>query len=332
MTPPTPSRLKEAVTGLPGPARNTAYRVWGAAHGQWPTPVADVVQPWLTRNPVTFNDMVRHRIATDHSPLIALFADKLRARDYAAERIDASLLLPVLASGRRAADLPWADLPREYVCKVNHGSGGVIVVSDCAPVDAVLPAEASDVGWRRYLVRPEQAPHDRIGALVDRWLHLPYRRHPGAYPEWAYREIDRQVLVEPYWPGTSGLPPMTNVLCFDGRIGAYFCSIPDTEVKSTRVSWHLADEGADAAARIGLGAREWAAVEDASRALSKGADMVRVDWLIGSGGPRFCELTNYPGAGHNDYTGHARLTAREYEARLVTLWLEARARMQVAQT
>jgi hypothetical protein len=313
-------RLKGSTARMPTPLRDASYRAWGLAHGQWPTPLADAVQPWLTRNPITFNDKIRHRLAHDRRPILGTFSDKLLARDYAAARIDPDLLLPLLAVGKHATDIDWHTLPRQYACKVNHASGGVIIVTDSADPASQLPADARHIPWRRYLIHPDQAQPARIAALIDHWLSMPYRRHAGAYPEWAYRAVDRHVLVEAYHGSGGSLPASLCMLCNDGELTAIFAFRPDAEVRIGEYRLYLADEAAEAADWAALDAAEWDRLLAASRALSAGIDMLRVDWMVGIEGSRFNELTCYPAGGRGDYGGHDRLSEAEYAAALSRRW------------
>ena len=312
--------ITSAVRRLPVPVRDSAYRLRGLARGEWPTAVADVVQPLLTRDPVTFNEKVKYRMAHDRRPILRTFADKLLAREFAMARIEPDFVLPLLAVGENADGIPWATLPREYACKVNHGSGGVIIVSDHADPGVELPRSPRHVGWRRYLVHPDQADARRMAALVDHWLAQPYRWRAGAAREWAYRDIARRVFVEEYCGGPAGLPLQMSVQCFDGEPRALFFFVPGPEVQRSSKQRFLMEERETAAARAGLTVAELDRVLDACRALAADVDMVRVDWNVGSRGPRFGELTNYPAAGHAEYSGHATIPADEFEALLSSLW------------
>ena len=149
---------------------------------------------------------------------------------------------------------------------------------------------------------------------------MPYRRHAGAYPEWAYRHIDRRILVETYWGGPHGLPGSLCLLCNDGELTAMFTFHPDAEVQTHVYQFHLASESARVLAWSGLDAAQWQLLVDSSRSLSAGIDMVRVDWMVGDRAGRFNELTCYPAAGRGDYSGHDRLSATEFEAAISSPW------------
>lgn len=91
--------------------------------------------------------------------------------------------------------IDWSAVPRTYVCKATHTTGGIIVVSNHADPEARLPT-AQDGGWLRSYVRPEHAPPDRVTEVSLRWLGKGFGWGPGTTHEHQYRHLTPRVLVE----------------------------------------------------------------------------------------------------------------------------------------
>ena len=165
------------------PDRVVAVRTYRAVHGRWPS---------LFR-PVTFSEKVLFRKNFDRRPILALFHDKLRVRDYVAERLGADMLPPLLLVTERPETIPFDDLPDRFVIKPSHASGLVAIVTD-----------------RRTL--------DRAAAIAQchGWLRHDYYRQTR---EWMYRQLPRRIMVEAFIDqGTGGTPNDYKFYVFDGKV------------------------------------------------------------------------------------------------------------------
>ncbi len=107
-----------------------------------------------------------------------------------------------------AGEIDWDRVPREFVAKVNHGSGGIVIITDEATEEARLPRLGSRVGWDRFRVRPEHADRERISDLCRHWMTLDYSWARGqACVQWCFADIPRRVMVEELLRDASGNHP-----------------------------------------------------------------------------------------------------------------------------
>lgn len=144
----------------------------------------------------------------DRRPLLTKVADKASARDYIAEQVGVRYLPRLLALASSPDGIAWSALPREFVAKVNHGSGGVVLVTDDASATEVLPPPGARVDWRSYRVRPEQADRRSLADLCRYWLDLDYSWTSGQRSiQWCYRDIERKVMVEELLRDAQGRAP-----------------------------------------------------------------------------------------------------------------------------
>ena len=81
-------------------------------------------------NPTLFSEKVVARKLFDRRPVFSMLADKLLAREFAAERIGREFLPELYFVGRRFEDIDFERLPDKFVIKTNHGSGWCLIVED----------------------------------------------------------------------------------------------------------------------------------------------------------------------------------------------------------
>ena len=236
-------------------------------------------QPDL-EHPGSFNEKILAKMLGDRRPMLTLFSDKLRVRDYV-RRTAPQLLLPALYWwSDRVETLPFDALPRAFVLKANHGSGWNCLVEDKTKIR------------RAELVR-----------LGKRWLRSDFTI---VGREWAYRDIRRALYAEELLESERHTaPPDYKLFVFGGRVRL----IQIDRDRFTRHTQALYDEhwnfiegtvaglqGPQVPAPASL-----ATMIDAARALSSGVDFLRVDLYDIGGKVYFGELTSSPNKGMSPF-------------------------------
>ena len=266
----------------------------------------------ITVPPVTFNEKIRHRMATDRRPILTVFADKVGVRDYVREKVGDGVLTRVHAVVQEPQELLDSDLPREFVVKASHASGGIVVVADHVPSEVRLPRPP--VGWKRLTVAPGSLDWSCLLDLCQDWLSRRY----NPYEEWAYAKVTPRILVEELLPGDGGVP-------FDFRYFVFGGTVRLIQVEQDRFGDH----------RRNLYSPEWtllpveygfprgrpdpepAKLHDMiaiAERLANGMDFVRVDLYDLGDRVVFGELTIYP------VSGWASFDPPEFDAYLGGLW------------
>jgi len=233
------------------------------------------VRPNLDQ-PRGFNEKVLYKMLHDRRPLLTLFSDKLRVRDYV-RRAAPALSFPTLYWwSHRAEALPFDALPSAFVLKANHGSGWNCLVENKVELR------------RADLVR-----------LGRRWLKSDFTI---VGREWAYRNVRRALYAEELLQNRGeSTPPDYKLFVFGGKVRL----IQVDRARFTRHTQVLYDEGwnlveGTVAATQGEPVEKPASLRlmiEAAEALSAGVDFLRVDLYDIEGKVYFGELTSSPNKG-----------------------------------
>lgn len=89
-------------------------------------------------NPITFNEKLNYLKLGETNALASVVADKVAVRDYAAEKVGDKFLVPMIGVYQDSDEIPFYDLPNQFVLKVNHGSGWNIICTDKSKLDTVI--------------------------------------------------------------------------------------------------------------------------------------------------------------------------------------------------
>jgi len=170
----------------------------------------------LVSDPVTFNQHLRHRMVFDRRQLLVTLTDKIAAKDYIEGILGSGFTPATLAVADSAEDIDADSLPDEYAAKVNHTSGGVILVSDSFSRTDTLPVPPT--GLSRLKFRSTEVSFAELGPVLNYWLSLRYGGNKG---EWAYTQITPRILVEEYLKNDSDSPPPDyKFFVFGGKVHA----------------------------------------------------------------------------------------------------------------
>jgi hypothetical protein len=144
------------------------------------------------RQPRTFNEKVFWLMLCYRHPLLTRLADKYEMREFIAERVGASYLVPLHGVWDSSADIDFERLPQTFVLKVSNGFAMNIYCRDRAAFDTEAARRALE-GWLR-------------------------RPHYSRFREWAYKEarsriIAEELLVDSRYPS----PADYKIMCMNGE-------------------------------------------------------------------------------------------------------------------
>ena len=242
---------------------------------------------------MTFSDKVAYRRLRVRDPAFQVFCDKLRMRDYVAERLGAESLPRLLDVGVLPSQ--FSERKGPYVLKANHGSGMVTFVGEgqVLSTDQLREAEswlAVDYGWG-------QLEWSYLGArrllLAEELLGTPNGSYPP--PDYKFYTFDGQVeMIEIHTQRFNDHRSMLRLPDWTLIAGKWFYERPDDPdwPRPPNLDRML----------------EWASL------LGRRLDFVRVDLYDVGDRVLVGELTPFPGAGDD------RLQPASLDAWLGKMW------------
>lgn len=230
--------------------------------------------------PVGFNEHMIHRLLYDRDPRLKVMCDKIAVKKLVTNRVGAEYAVPLLGAWRRAEEITWESLPESFVLKPNYTSGPFVAVESRATLD--VPALTNE---------------------ARKWL----RTKPRAFLdcEWGYRGIPRYLMAEPLLRGPGGQQALEIcVYTFHGRAAVIRALNGRKFTDERHDAWfdlngrQLALKTTAAKSfRMNLDPTLRDKVVTMAEALSDGMSSLRVDFLVGTDGPRVGELTPYSWGG-----------------------------------
>lgn len=249
--------------------------------------------------PTNLHEHIHRYVLRERNPQLVMLADKVRVRDYIAQRVGSHYAVPLLAQWERADQVPLETLPFPVVLKPSHASGRVLMLRS-----------AADVRPREHL------------RLLRKWLAQDYSR---VNREWFYHPIPHRIIAEPMLrDAKGGIPADSKAYVIGGRV-RYFQVDCDRFARPTRnlysPRWQLLPVR-------GLYPRhapqppppELHRMIDLAQHLAAPFEFLRVDFYLTDAGLRVGELTNSPGA------GFGRFYPVSFAVEMGELWSRARRR------
>ena len=171
-------------------------------------------------NPQTFNEKLQWLKIYDHNPLYTTMVDKYEAKAYVGNIIGETYIIPTLGVWERFEDIDFTSLPKQFVLKCTHDSGGVVICKNRSDFNV------EDV-------------KKRINRSLDQNFYLKFR-------EWPYKNVRPRILAEKYMEdistNISGQVPVLNdykLQCFDGKFDNIF--VAEGRFSERGVRYHYFD-------------------------------------------------------------------------------------------
>jgi hypothetical protein len=234
----------------------------------------------------------------DRNPLWTMLSDRLRVRDYVANKVGSEYLVPLLWHGDNPDEIPFDELPLKFVIKTNHGCGYNILVKDKAQLDQTKA--------RRQL---------------KKWLAENFCLDKFLGTEWGYKNIRPAIMVESFIDDNGSVPVDYKFFCYSGR--AEFLKIDFDRFEDHSESFF--DRELNLLNLVGRGIKQYQGKFElpenykdmvrVAETLSQGIDFIRVDLYSVAGRIYFGEFTCYHGG------GLIRLSPRKFDFLFGEKWI-----------
>jgi len=233
------------------------------------------------RSPKTFTEKIIWLKMNQHYNFAGLFADKIRVKDYVADKIGAHYIIPTLGTYETASEIDFAALPESFILKANHGSGWNIICLDKSKCD-----------W------------EITRSKLEYWLSTNYY---DLGKEYQYRDIKPKLLWEELLENTPDTPLIDyKIHCFSGN--PTFIQVDlDRFTKHTRnfydLDWNLVPFTTLYPLGKRLIPRPAALSEmlDIAQQLSENLKCVRIDLYFHKDKVYFSEITFHHGGGFEPF-------------------------------
>lgn len=143
-------------------------------------------------NPQTYNEKIQWMKLYDSTQIKADLADKYRVREYVKEKIGEEYLIPLLGVWEKTEDIPFDEMPEQYVLKTNHGCGYNIIVRDKKDLDI-----------------------EDARKKLTKWMNTNFAYSAGL--ELHYKLIKPLIIAEKYIENINGEVNDYKVFCFNGK-------------------------------------------------------------------------------------------------------------------
>ena len=229
------------------------------------------------KHPKTFTEKIQYIKLYERTELRKIFADRLRARDYVAEKVGEQHLIPLYGTFEELTPEVWDSLPSQFVLKANHGCGMLEIVRE-----------------------KESADYNAVYHETEQWKATDYFK---VGREWAYKGLARTILAEKLLLDSENtIPNDFKFFCFDGKVE--LIQVDKNRFGHQRRNLYDRDFRQLDAALLYPNFEEplykpgnLKQAIDIAETLSSEVNFVRVDLYLMENNLYFGELTNYPGNG-----------------------------------
>ena len=243
-------------------------------------------QPLNLENPTTFTEKMQWLKLYNRKPEYVIMADKVKAKEWVAQRIGKEYVIPTLGVWERAEDIDFASLPNRFVIKCNHNSGkGMYICKDKTKMD-----------------------EHNVRDGLSKGLKEDYFHHNG---EWPYKDVPRRIIAEQFMEenGNSGDLKDYKFFCFNGKVKFF-------KIDFDRFTNHGANYYSPDGKLLEFGEAEYPPKPEKeldlpanlsimitfAEELSKDLPFLRVDFYSINNRIYFGELTFYPSSGMGKFT------------------------------
>lgn len=228
--------------------------------------------------PKCFTEKVWCRALYDRNPLLTLISDKLRVRDYVADKVGNDYLIPLLWNGDKPEEIPFDELPLMFVIKTNHGCAYNIIVEDKTQLDCA-----------------------KVRKQLNTWLRENFGEDTTIGIGWGYKNIKPTIMIESFIGEKGKAPVDYKFFCFSGRMEFFKIDFDRFDGHSEK----FFDRNLKKLNLVEVGLKQYLGeislpdnfkdMISLAESLSEGFDFIRVDLYSVENRIYFSELTPYPG-------------------------------------
>lgn len=161
-------------------------------------------------HPKTYNEKIQWLKLNDHNPLYTTLVDKYAVKNYVSKIIGQQYIIPTIGVWDNVDDITWEKMPKQFVLKCTHDSGGIVICRDKSQLDI-----ANSNKKLNYFLKREYYKRNR---------------------EWPYKNVPHRIIAEEFMEDTETKELRDyKFFCFNGQPKALFIATdrtnPNTDTK-----------------------------------------------------------------------------------------------------
>lgn len=232
------------------------------------------------KNPLTFNEKLQWIKLYDRKPEYVTYVDKYAVRDYIKRTIGDEYLIPLIGVYNTVDEIPWGELPNQFVLKCTHGSKSNIICTDKNTLD-IANSKKQLAQW-----------------MKKNWYW--YGR------EWPYKNLKPQIVCEEFISEDNKIPNDYKIMCFNGKaklIELHIDRFGDHTQDFYDINWDKTgiSQGNTRSNKTIEKPSCLKEMLDYSEVLAKDTYHVRIDWYEVSGKLYFGEITLFDASGFDPF-------------------------------
>ena len=142
---------------------------------------------------------VIYKMVWDRRKILKILNDKHESLKYVKKLVPDIKYAHRYFEGTDIASINWSELPANFVFKMSHGSGGVIIVHENAAPNNCLPSNPKKFGWNRLELTPKMFDQTKVRKILFNLQRRTYGVGINrSKPEWAYWGITPRVIIEDF--------------------------------------------------------------------------------------------------------------------------------------
>lgn len=230
--------------------------------------------------PKSFNSKIIYKMLYDRNPQIPKIADKIEVKKYIKEVFKNSKIsvdvFPTIFTTSNPKDIPFDELPDEYVIKPNHASNQII-----------------------FVTKKDEINRKETIKKCKHWLSKSFSIE-GL--EWCYQPIKRKILIEPLMRDSSNKIPHDYKFLMINGVCEYILvknNNPDEESQSGyNTKWEKLNVELNLKGELNVDRPvKFESMLSAAKIIGNNFDFIRVDFYLINEKLYIGELTNYPARG-----------------------------------
>ncbi len=231
-------------------------------------------------NPETFNEKLQWLKLYDRNPKYTKMVDKYEAKQYVSSIIGEEYIIPTIGVYNNFEDINFEKFPKQFVMKCTHDSGGLVICKNKSSFNV-------------------NNAKTKINKSLKRNYYYSGR-------EWAYKNINPRIIVEPYLENKKGKGLIDyKFFCFNGEPKYLYvseglenhstASISFLDMNYNRTNFKRKDYKEFEI--LPPKPKKFDEMKQLAKTLSKDSSFLRVDFYEVNDRIYFSELTFYPCSG-----------------------------------